>query len=466
MKFFTSVDKVIIGADEKWVGRGMANPQCGVPGRAPVRRVSLGLSKRVHFGIVIGMMVSWVYVSYRVHSERCQVGVTNGKMTLAKTRMSGRRGCKPPELRRGQCLTVNGGAARMRLRSMLLAFAGCVLILAGNPGAARSQPIQGFYLDGGAGLRIAFPPKVTSLEPGVPGTFELRQDLGYATQFSAGYALGDGWRFELEASVGRSSISSVATTPYPATPSGSVQNLGIMTNALFDLDVRSPYVYPYLGVGLGYQRTRLDGFVNTPVGRPGSFSASGSSGAPAAQIIGGLSFPVPNMPGLSLTVDYRVMDILGGGHYDGASSIGLPAGSVPRAGAVKLHNQFVQNVLFGVRYAFNTPPPAAVTSQATDVPMAAAQSYEVAFEPNATTLSGRDQAVLRDAALTSTRQRVTRIAVTGSGDASRGAALSARRANTVIAALVSDGVPRELIAVRDAGDPTGSQDARVEIVTR
>ena len=101
----------------------------------------------------------------------------------------------------------------MRLRSILLAFAGCVFIFAGLPGAARSQPIQGFYIDGGAGLRMAFPPRVTSLERGVPGTFELRQSTGYVTQFSAGYALGDGWRFELEASLGRSSISSVATTP-------------------------------------------------------------------------------------------------------------------------------------------------------------------------------------------------------------------------------------------------------------
>jgi hypothetical protein len=31
----------------------------------------------------IGMMASWVYVSYRVHSERCQAGVINGKKTLA-----------------------------------------------------------------------------------------------------------------------------------------------------------------------------------------------------------------------------------------------------------------------------------------------------------------------------------------------------------------------------------------------
>jgi hypothetical protein len=36
----------------------------------------------------------------------------------------------------------------------------------------------------------------------------------------------------------------------------------------------------------------------------------------------------------------------------------------------------------------------------------------------------------------------------------------------VVAALVADGVPRELITVRDAGDTAGAQDARVEVVTR
>jgi outer membrane protein OmpA-like peptidoglycan-associated protein len=136
------------------------------------------------------------------------------------------------------------------------------------------------------------------------------------------------------------------------------------------------------------------------------------------------------------------------------------------AGSIQLHNQFVQNVLFGVRYAFDTPPPAAVTSQAAVVPPATAKSYEVAFEANKISLSGRAQSVVRDAALTSTRQGITRIAVTGSKDGSIVPALSARRANIVVAALVSEGVPRDAIAVRDTGAGPGDADKQVEIVTR
>lgn len=363
-------------------------------------------------------------------------------------------------------------AEGVNLRSIILTFASCVLLWTAHPGAARAQPIQGFYIDGGAGLRMAFPPRATSEEPGVPGTFELRQRWGYDTQFSVGYALGDGWRFELEGAMGRGAIKSVDAVRFPSTSAGAVQNLGFMVNALFDLDVRSPYVYPYLGLGMGYQSTRLDGFAVTQTGRSGSFSASGTTGAPAGQVIGGLSFPIPNMPGLSLTVDYRVMGIFGGGSFQGTSTVGVAPGSAPVAGTVKSHNQFDQIVMFGVRYAFNTPPPAPDATQ--PAPAAALQSYEVAFDQNQTTLTDRAQSIVRNAALASTRQGTTRIAVTSGGIPGAGTpgdppALAERRANTVLAALVADGVPRNRISVLVPGDDANSNDPReqrVEIVTQ
>ena len=220
----------------------------------------------------------------------------------------------------------------MKLRSILLAMAGCVLSWVAHPRAAWSQPIQGFYFGVGAGPRIPFTTKSTSYEPGVGGEFDLNQGAGYDTQLSVGYALGNGWRFELEGTLGRGGIRSASGLRFPAAGSGAVRNHGVMVNALFDLDVRSPYVYPYLGLGVGYQSTRLDGFVATRADQPGAFSASGATGGFAAQVIGGLSFPIPNMPGLSLTVDYRVIDILGGGRYNGMSTIGLAAGSAPVPG--------------------------------------------------------------------------------------------------------------------------------------
>ena len=47
------------------------------------------------------------------------------------------------------------------------------------------------------------------------------------------------------------------------------------------------------------------------------FGTNAQSGAFAWQAIVGASFPVPNVPGLSLTADYRFMDILGGEKFGG-----------------------------------------------------------------------------------------------------------------------------------------------------
>jgi outer membrane protein OmpA-like peptidoglycan-associated protein len=357
------------------------------------------------------------------------------------------------------------GAESMRLRSKFLTFAGSVLVWAALPEAAWSQPIQGFYIDAGAGLRVPFTTKGSSNEPGLGGQFNLNQGPGYDSQLSIGYALGNGWRFELEGTLGRGGIRSTSGTPFPAASSGAVINHGVMVNALFDMDVRSPYVYPYVGLGVGYQSTRLDGFTVTRTDKPGAFSASGATGSFAAQVIGGLSFPIPNMPGLSLTVDYRVMDILGGGRYSGMSTMG-PA-SAP--GFIKFHNQFEQAAMFGVRYAFNTPPPAVATAQAAT--NAEPQSYEIAFDPNTATMTDRAQGIVREAALASTRRGATRIAVTGTEGAAAGdrRALSARRANTVLAALVADGVPRNAISIQAMGEDANVPalpTRRVEIVTQ
>jgi OmpA-OmpF porin, OOP family len=375
----------------------------------------------------------------------------------------------------GALVERSKGAGSMRLRSIILALVLCIICV-----AARAQPIQGIYIGGGAGLRAPFPTKTTSLTPGLFGNdFDIREALGYDGQLSVGYALGDGWRFELEGTYGRSNIFAVTGTPFPATASGSIQNWGLMTNALFDMDVGSPYIYPYLGLGVGYQSTHLNGFVLSQTNRPFSFSAGGDDGGFAAQVIGGASFPIPNMPGLSITLDYRIIDILGGAKFSGVSSFG--AGGPPLAGEMKFHNQFNQAVMLGVRYAFNAPPPAAAANQAASPapsPSSPIQTYQVFFGLNKATLTDRDFAIVKDAAMASTKNQTTRIEVTGytdtSGNAAANQALSERRAKAVAAALARDGVAKDEITVRARADsnlavPTGPDVAeprnrRVEIV--
>ena len=77
----------------------------------------------------------------------------------------------------------------------------------------------------------------------------------------------------------------------------------------------SPWVYPYLGVGAGYQWTKLNPLTSVRPAAGSPRPPAPQTGAFAWQAIIGASFPIPNVPGLSLTADYRFMDILGGEKY-------------------------------------------------------------------------------------------------------------------------------------------------------
>lgn len=225
------------------------------------------------------------------------------------------------------------------------------------PGTAQAQPIQGFYAAAGIGVSIPFATKVKPLAPGFAGTFDFGQSPGYDGRLGLGYALGNGWRFEVEAILGRTSVNGIGGTGFPAAASGTLSQRGVMGNAIFDLDVGSPRVYPYLGLGVGYRSTQLDNFTVRQVNRPLTFTSGSAAGGLAMQAIMGASFPIPNMPGLSVTAEYRLTDVFGGQKFYGTTTLGaLNAG-----GTAKFHNQFGQSFMFGVRYAFNTPAPAAVS---------------------------------------------------------------------------------------------------------
>jgi opacity protein-like surface antigen len=338
-----------------------------------------------------------------------------------------------------------------------------MLALCGLSWAAGAQPIQGFYVGAGAGARMPTSPTNTPVTHGINGNFDINEALGFDSQISAGYALGDGWRFELEGDFGRSNIKGTSGTTFAATGTGSVRNLGFMANTLFDLDIGSPYVYPYIGAGVGYQSTKLNAFSMTATSKPLVFTGSGDAGGLAAQAIAGVSFPIPNMPGLSLTADYRFMDILGGEKFNGTTSMG----GTPFVSATKFHNQFNQTVMFGVRYAFNSPPPAAVAPQASaePSPVARTRTYEVNFGLDIATLNDRARWIVQQAAASS-RQQETRIELLGGDEASR--MLSEHRVRAVEGALIGAGVPQDAIAVRPRGGVAGATHpaiARVEIVT-
>jgi outer membrane protein OmpA-like peptidoglycan-associated protein/opacity protein-like surface antigen len=370
----------------------------------------------------------------------------------------------------------------MRYRGAMLATAVFATPLAAAllamPQAAMAQPVQGLYLGGGAGLLLPEDPRITPLGPGFgTGKPKLEENDGYDVVGAVGYGIGNGMRFEIEGDFNRAGIRHLENTPFPTATSGHVRTYGVMANALYDMDVGVPYFYPYVGLGAGYQWTNLN-MASAEPGGPFGYSTDSRSGAFAWQAIVGASLPIPGVPGLSGTVDYRFMDILGGEKFAGSEVDGGP----PFASALKLHNQFDHSIVFGIRYAFNTPAPAPAPAPA-PVPVAApapapARSYLVFFDWDKSSLTDRARSIIKEAADNSTHVQYTRIDVNGytdtSGTPQYNQGLSIRRAQAVAGELVRDGVPQNAITAQGFGDthllvPTGAgvrepQNRRVEII--
>jgi outer membrane protein OmpA-like peptidoglycan-associated protein len=362
----------------------------------------------------------------------------------------------------------------MRFRGAIIATA-----VFATPVLAMAQPLTGFYMGAGAGLHIPQGPDITPLTPGYgTGRVKLNEDYGFNSNLAVGYGIGNGFRFEIEGNFARSTDHKVSGIPFPTTSGGTTRTFGVMANALYDMDVGLPWMFPYVGAGAGYQWTKLNPLTTSEPGGPFSSSTSSQMGAFAWQAIVGASFPVPNVPGLSLTADYRFMDILGGAKYDGV----VDNGGTLSSSRLKMHNQFDHDLVFGIRYAFNAPAPAAPPMAApTAVPAPApARSYLVFFDWDRSDLTERARSIVKEAADNSTRVQVTRIEVNGytdtSGTPQYNQGLSIRRAQAVAGELVRDGVPKAAINIQGFGDThllvsTGPgvrepQNRRVEIIIR
>jgi OmpA-OmpF porin, OOP family len=359
----------------------------------------------------------------------------------------------------------------MRFRSLCL-----VMVLLASPFAAQAQPFQGLYIGAGAGV---YWPESINVQAAVLGSSRTQLDpsVGFAGLASVGYALGNGFRFELEGNYRTADISR-GTGPGLSTFSGTAQTYGALANVLFDMDVHLPWLYPYVGGGVGYGWTHLRNLAVTPVaGSPtGVITSNDTAGGLAYQAIAGLSFPMPRVPGLSLTAEYRFFGIAGGRTF--AATVTPPGGPFQ----VKLQQQFSNDFLFGVRYAFNVAQPVPVPTPAAEAAPAPApaRSYLVFFDWDKATLSDRARQIVKEAADNSTHVQYTRIEVNGytdtSGTPKYNQGLSLRRARAVQVELIKDGVPQNAITIQGFGDThllvqTGPgvrepQNRRVEIIIR
>ena len=328
----------------------------------------------------------------------------------------------------------------MKLRSALLAAT-----LLALPLAASAQPINGLYISGGVGASWLFKSDLTAL--GLKGHLEAPK-TGIAGQASVGYGYGNGLRTELEV-YGTSNVVHATFSGAPLS-GGQEYNYGALVNGLYDIDLGMPLT-PYVGVGGGYIFTQI---------------GNRALGSAAVQGIVGVAYNLGN--GLAVTLDDRLVDKLQDRSY----------------GGMKLKTQINDQLLLGLRYAFNAAPTAAAPAPAPATAVAPApapaRSYLVFFDWDKADLTARAQQIIAEAAKNSTRVASTRIDVAGHADKSGTPAynqtLSLARANNVAAELVRQGVAKSAISISAFGDtkplvPTAAgvrepQNRRVEIVLR
>ncbi len=365
-------------------------------------------------------------------------------------------------------------AHAMPLRPALLAAAAVLL-----PALAAAQSAPGPYVSLGAGVDILqneiAKPDGTD---GVPKR-SFRFDPGGAGNVAFGYGFGNGVRLEIEGDFADTPIRGIKFPDgTPGHAIGEEPEYGGFANLAYDFNIDLPVV-PYLGLGAGYQAIGLHKTASGPLDDALIGRGSTTEGAFAYQGMAGLSYPVLAIPGLSLTAEYRMVSVITPPPY--LRSVKDPDGTV-HPGLLTLNNIFNHEALIGLRYSFGAPPspPASPPPPATESPPPAppTRTYLVFFDWDRADLSDRARQIVAEAAAASTHVPTTRIDVHGYTDLSGSAAynqrLSVRRANSVEAELVRDGVPKSEIVIRGFGEtnplvPTANgvrepQNRRVEIL--
>jgi OOP family OmpA-OmpF porin len=362
----------------------------------------------------------------------------------------------------------------MKLRNVLLA----ATILA-VPVAVKAQPVSGLYVGAGAGYNYLQKDKVNNYSIGgkiaPPYSHKLKDDGGPVALASVGYGFGNGLRVEIEGNYRQEHFRLYGSTG--RTGGGNLLSYAPMANVFYDINFGSPIV-PYVGVGAGYGFSQFQNVSVAGAGVTTTTFNNKTSGSVAGQAIVGVAYNIPAVPGLALTGEYRFFAEPQNEKFKGST-----VGVTPAAGvSAKLESQYNHSVLIGFRYAFNAAPPPPPPTPAVVAPpaAAAARTYLVFFDWDRADLTARARQIISEAAQNSTRVTYTRIDVSGHADLSGtpqyNQGLSLRRAESVAAELVKDGVPRTAIDIHAYGDthplvPTARgvrepQNRRVEIVLK
>ena len=232
---------------------------------------------------------------------------------------------------------------KVYLQSLCLA-----LVMVAIPMMVNAQQVNGLYVGGGLGAN--FHSDVTAKVPRtattIPFTMKVETRPGFVGIGSLGWGFGNGLRTEIEGSIRTNDVRSaqlITSVPLAGHDvHGVVRTYGMMANGFYDLDL--PFVKPYVGGGIGVAWHNWDSVgvtdaVNERVRFNDYAARFGYQG------IAGLAVPIPMVPGLEITAEYRyfaTLDATFKGKVDGLLSQGL---------RTKVENQN-HAALLGVRFVF------------------------------------------------------------------------------------------------------------------
>jgi OOP family OmpA-OmpF porin len=193
----------------------------------------------------------------------------------------------------------------------------------------------------------------------------------------------------------------------------------------------------------------------------------------------GLAFNIGAVPGLALTAEYRFTTQPSNASYNAQYLTDCCSSRVK----IQTDGLFNHVALIGLRYQIFSPPapvpPAPPPPPVAPIPTPA-RTYLVFFDWDRADLTARARQIVAEAATASTHVQTTRIEVNGytdlSGTAAYNQRLSVRRAQSVEAELVHDGVAKSEISIHGFGEsnplvPTANgvrepQNRRVEIILK
>jgi OmpA-OmpF porin, OOP family len=325
-------------------------------------------------------------------------------------------------------------------RSAALAVGVMVLGLASTANAQT-----GWYVGVGAGAVIMQDPKTNFTPRNVRDPeFKAKMDTGFAVNLSAGYSGLFIPEFRAEGEIGYRSngVSSISISPPGVSVAGTghIDSADFMLNGYYDFLNSSAWT-PYLGVGVGAGRVTLNdvGFAGPP-----TLTVSGNDWQFAYQGIAGIRYSFT--PTWSASLDYRYFSTL-----DPKFTVNFLGTKFTQSTQYHTHN-----LMLGLAYHFVPPPPppppvaAAPPPPPAPAPAPPPRQFVVYFEFDKSDLTPEGAKVVQDAAAAYKATGSARIAVTGytdlAGTQQYNLGLSKRRADTVRAALVRQGVPDGAIA--------------------